>query len=382
MDLRLTEREAAFQAECRAWLRGNVPRGPALSGDTQAGFDAHRVWERALFDAGFAVVNWPEAYGGRGATPIEWLLFEEAYYAAGAPPRITQNGIFLLGPSLFEFGTPDQQTRYLRRMAAAEDLWCQGWSEPGSGSDLSSVRSRATRVETPERTGWLLSGQKTWCTRGAYCNKLFGLFRTNPDVPKHKGLTYFLVALDAPGVTVRPVERLDGDPGFAEVFFDEVFVPDTDVLGGVDRGWNVAMATTSSERGLNLRSPGRFLATVDRLIALWKAAGRPERHREALARAYIDAESYRLFTLQMATRLADGESIGAEASLSKVFWSELDVRLHETAMGLLAAGAEFPDDPWVRGFMFSLAGPIYAGTNEIQRNIVAERLLGLPRRAG
>jgi alkylation response protein AidB-like acyl-CoA dehydrogenase len=382
MDLRWSEEEEAFRAEARGWLRAHVPHG-LPSGDTRAGFARHLDWERALHEARWAVVSWPERYGGRDASLWEWLIFEEEYYRAGAPQRVTQNGIFLLAPTLFEFGTQEQQDALLPRMASATDLWCQGWSEPGAGSDLASVRSRAVRDEA--RGGWLLSGQKTWTTRGAFCTHLFGLFRTDPSAERHRGLTYFLVPLNAPGVTVRGFPRLDGDEGFAEVFFDEAFVPDdgvadgAGVLGGIGEGWRVAMATTGSERGLTLRSPGRFLAAAERLVQLYRSRtdpGDPARGR--VVQAWVDAYAYQMFTLQQVTAIADGKQPGAESSLNKLFWSELDVRLHETAMELLGPDGEVAG-PWPKGFLFSLAGPIYAGTNEVQRNVVAERLLGLPR---
>jgi alkylation response protein AidB-like acyl-CoA dehydrogenase len=289
---------------------------------------------------------------------------------------VTQNGIFLLAPTLFAFGTQEQQDTLLPRMAAAQDLWCQGWSEPGSGSDLASLTSRAERDEA--RGGWRLHGQKTWTTRGAFCTHLFGLFRSDPESTRHHGLTYFLVPLDTPGVTVRGFARLDGDEGFAEVWFDDVFVPDDAVLGGVGEGWRVAMATTGSERGLTLRSPGRFSATVDRLVGLARERGTTGAQREQIAQAWMDAEAYRLFTLQQVTATTSGTERVGESSLNKLFWSELDIRLHETALDLLGPDAEL-DSPWSKGFLFSLSGPIYAGTNEVQRNIVAERLLGLPR---
>nr|WP_203690427.1 acyl-CoA dehydrogenase family protein [Streptomyces sp. SID12488] len=357
-------------------MAANVPRGPLPSGDTRAGFAAHLEWERALFEARWSVVSWPEAYGGRDASLWEWLVFEDEYHRAGAPARVTQNGIFLLAPTVFAFGTQEQQRRILPRMAAAQDLWAQGWSEPGAGSDLAAIRSRAVRDEGTG--GWRLTGQKTWTTRGAFCTHLFGLFRTDPEAERHRGLTYFLVPLDAPGVTVRGFERLDGDEGFAEVFLDDVSVPDADVLGGVGEGWRVAMATTGSERGLTLRSPGRFLRTADRLLDLAREEG-PGAHRDRVVQSWIEAQAYELFTLEQVTSIVEGRQVGAESSLNKLFWSQLDIALHEMAAELLGPEAEV-DGPWSRGFLFSLAGPIYAGTNEIQRNIVAERLLGLPRR--
>jgi alkylation response protein AidB-like acyl-CoA dehydrogenase len=380
MDLSFSSAEDAFRTDCRDWLAAHVPDPALPSGDTREGFAAHLEWERTLFDARYAVVSWPAEFGGRDATLWEWLIFEEEYYRAGAPQRVTQNGIFLLAPTIFEFGTDEQRARILPKMASGEQTWCQGWSEPNAGSDLAGIQSRAVAGDG----GWRLSGQKTWTTRGAFCTHLFGLFRSDPDAERHHGLTYFLVDLASPGVTVRPVERLDGDEGFAEVFFDEVFVPDADVLGEPNRGWEVAMATTGSERGLTLRSPGRFLATAQRLIDLYHERGTDDPVlRDRLVAAYIDAEAYRWQTNGVVTRIADGTRTGAESSMVKVFWSELDVRLHELALDLLAGEAEMldgPDAAWMKGYQFALAGPIYAGTNEIQRNVIAERVLGLPRK--
>jgi alkylation response protein AidB-like acyl-CoA dehydrogenase len=388
VDLTFTDQEDAFRSEARAWLEENVPRPPLPSGDTREGFALHKEWERALFDARWAVVSWPQAYGGRDASLMEWLIFEEEYYRAGAPQRVTQNGIFLLAPTLFGLGTEEQRDRILPKMASAEETWCQGWSEPNAGSDLAGIKSRAVPDEA--NGGWRLSGQKTWTTRGAFCDRLFGLFRSDPDAERHHGLTYFLVDLRAEGVTVRPVERLDGDEGFAEVFLEDVFVPDRDVLGAVHEGWRVAMATAGSERGLTLRSPGRFMAAAARLADLYRrraddgALDSDPTVRDAVVRAWIDADAYRWQTFWTVTRLMGGGQTGPEASLVKIFWSELDVRLHETALRLLGPRAELVDgdDPaaWMKGWQFALSGPIYAGTNEIQRNVVAERVLGLPRR--
>lgn len=384
MDLTWSAAEDAFRAEARTWLERNLVEwraehgGAPASGDTREGFAQHLDWERRLFADGWAAVSWPATYGGRDASLWEWLLFEEEYYRAGGPPRVTQNGIFLLAPTVFQLGTREQQDHILPRMAAAEDLWCQGWSEPNAGSDLAAVRSKARRVDG----GWVLDGQKTWTTRGAFCTHLFGIFRTDPSSVRHKGLSYLLVPLDTPGVTVRGFGRLDGDEGFAEVFFEEAFLADDAITGGVvlgeiDAGWSVAMATTGSERGLTLRSPGRFLATADRLLALFREKGSPAHLRDRVVQAWTRAEAYQLFTLQTVTSLSEGGSIGAESSINKIWWSELDVELHEIALDLL--GDLDLDGPWERGYQFALSGPIYAGTNEIQRNIAAERVLGLPR---
>lgn len=380
MELTDTPAEQAFRAEARAWLEANVPQG-LPSGDTREGFAAHLEWEKKLYENRWAVVSWPEAYGGRDASIWEWIIFEEEYYRARAPQRVTQNGIFLLAPTIFDFGSQEQQDVLLPRMAAAEDLWGQGWSEPGSGSDLASLRSRATRDD--ERGGWVLNGQKTWTTRGAFCTHVFGLFRTNPDETRHRGLSYFVVPLDIPGITVRGFERLDGDEGFAEVFFEDAFISDDlapyGLLGEVDKGWSVAMATTGSERGLTLRSPGRFRAAAENLLQL--ATDNPaltDVIRDRVVGSWMDAEAYHMFTMNQVTDLVEGREPGARSSLNKVFWSDLDIRLHEAALELLGPDA-YADHSWSRGFQFSLSGPIYAGTNEIQRNIIAERVLGLPK---
>lgn len=380
MNLTTDPGRAAFRSEVRAWLSDNKPPLPLPPGDSSAGAPVHLAWEKTLFDAGLAVVSWPRRFGGRDLDLWHWLIFEEEYYRAGLPQRVAQNGIFLLAPSILEFGTQDQQDRILRRMAAVEDIWCQGWSEPESGSDLASLRSRAVRDE--KASGWRLSGQKCWTTRAAFSTHMFGIFRTGDTGGRHRGLTYFLIDLDQAGVSVRPVAKFDGEAGFADVYFDGAFVADSDVLGGVDNGWNVAMATTGSERSLSLRSPGRFLATADRLIEQLCSATDlrdDSRYRSAVADAWMGAQAYKLATDWTVTRLLDGHPIGAEASLSKVFWSELDIALHQAALTLQGADADL-DDEWMKGFQFALSGPIYAGTNQIQRNIIAERLLGLPRR--
>jgi alkylation response protein AidB-like acyl-CoA dehydrogenase len=366
VDLDYSRAEQDFRAEVREWLAAHLPdRLPSM--DTPEGFRAHRAWEALLASARLSVVSWPEEYGGRGASLIEWLIFEEEYWAAGAPARVSQNGIFLLAPTLLAFGTDEQRRAWLPRMARADDVWAQAWSEPEAGSDLAALTSRAVRASG----GWRLYGHKTWSSRAAHASHGFGLFRTSGA--RHKGLTYFMFPLEE--VTVRPVAQLDGLPGFAELFFDGVYVPDSMVIGEAGQGWRIAMATTSSERGLTLRSPGRFLATADRLVALARDAD-PVLADQAV-RCWTDAEAYRLHTFQTARRIMAGEEIGPATSMGKVFWSELDLRMHALAMELL--GDRAGGTPWLDGFLFSLAGPIYAGTNEIQRTIVAERVLGLPR---
>jgi alkylation response protein AidB-like acyl-CoA dehydrogenase len=380
MDLTFTPAQDAFRAEARAWLEANVPAEPLASFDTADGFAAHREWERRLYDAGWSAVSWPQEYGGRGADYIHWLIFEEEYYRAGAPGRVNQNGIFLLGPTIMEVGTAEQKARLLPQIASSELVWAQAWSEPNAGSDLAAIRSTATR----DGDHWILNGQKIWASRAVWADWFFGVFRSEPGSQRHRGLTFILGPLSTPGITVRPIAQLDGDTGFAEIFFDDVRVPVAHTLGGEGNGWKVAMATAGFERGVSLRSPARFSEAVNRLIALWHSIGDP--NDTALADAITDvwmrAEGYRLHTYQTVTGLIEGRTIGSESSLNKIFWSELDVRIHELALqmlGPLAEQMEGPHERWIDGFLFSLAGPIYAGTNEIQRNIIADRVLALPK---
>lgn len=374
MDLEFGAADEEFRAEVRAWLRAHVPAEPLPSLETEEGFAAHREWERTLGEARLGVVSWPEEYGGRGVSVLQWLIFEEEYYAAGAPGRVSQNGINLLAPTLMKHGTPEQLARILPPMAAGEVIWAQAWSEPGAGSDLAALRSTATRTDG----GWLLNGQKTWSSRAAFADKGFGLFRSDPESSRHRGLTYLMFPLDAEGVTIRPIGRLDGKPAFAELFLDQVFVPDEDVIGAPGDGWRVAMATAGNERGLTLRSPGRFIAAAARLVELWRERADPSDTalRDRVADIWIRSRAYRLKGFETISR---SEDVGAESSLNKIYWSELDVALHETALDLLGPDGELWSE-WLENYVFSLAGPIYAGTNEIQRNIAAERVLGLPRR--
>ncbi len=385
MDLDYTDDQKAFRAEARRWLEANVPSEPLLSFDTAEGAKQHREWEARLNAGGWAMVPWPVEYGGRGADLLEWLIFEEEYYRAGAPKRINQNGIFLLGPTIMEYGTPEQKARFLPKMASSEEVWAQGWSEPNAGSDMANIQTTALR----EGDHYVVNGQKTWASRGAYADWLFGMFRTDPDSERHKGLTFILAPLDLPGITVRPIEQLDGLPGFAEVFFDDVRVPVEHRLGEEGQGWTVAMATAGFERGLMLRSPARFQHTAMRLVELARANEESALPaiRDEVTRCWIAAEAYALETHRTVSRILAGGKIGAEASLNKIFWSELDLRMHELALEILGDRGELlPEAPsavgvgsWLDGYLFALSGPIYAGTNEIQRNIISERILGMPR---
>lgn len=387
MNLFYSEQQNNFREEVRTWLQANVPTRVLASLDTPEGFEEHRQWEQHLASGAWSMVTWPKAYGGRGCNLIEWLIFEEEYYRAGAPLRVNQNGIFLLGPTLMEYGSDEQKARFLSRMASGEEMWAQAWSEPDAGSDMAAIRTRAVR----DGEEYVINGQKTWSTRAVFADWAFCLLRSEEGSTRHHGLSFILVPLSAEGVTVRPIRQLNGLPGFAEIFFDKVRVPVFNRIGEEGQGWRIAMATAGFERGLMLRSPARFQETARRLVELY-------RHRrdqlvdpsiqDSVLRCYLDAEAYTLSTYRIASRLEAGNSIGPEASCNKIFWSELDLRMHYTAISLIGARSELlPENDelltelgnWLEGFVHSHAGPIYAGTNEIQRNIIAERVLGMTR---
>lgn len=385
MDLSYTPEQIAFRAEVRAWLEDNVPAEPLEHYDaTREGFEAHRQWERTLSAGRWGMVTWPEAQGGRGLDLIQWLIFEEEYYRSGAPGRVNQNGIFLLGPTLMEFGTEAQKTRFLGPMAAGDEIWAQAWSEPQAGSDLAGVR--ATCVA--EGDDYVLNGHKIWSSRAVFADWAFGLFRM-PGTERHKGLSLIFFPLDAPGVTVNPIAKINGHVGFAEIFLENVRVPAFNRLGEEGQGWTICMATAGFERGLMLRSPARFQEAAKRLVALYLDQGDPADTglKARVARAWMDADAYALSIYATASRLIAGGEIGPEASTNKIFWSEMDIALHQTALDILGPRAELLPEAldagqvgdWLDDYIFALAGPIYAGSNEIQRNIIAERMLGLPR---
>lgn len=386
MELDYSPEQQNFRAEARAWLEAHVPAAPLEHFDaSREGFEAHRAWERTLHAGGWGMVTWPREYGGRGLDLIQWLIFEEEYYRSRAPGRVNQNGIFLFGPTLIEFGTAEQKARFLPAMASGDEIWAQAWSEPQAGSDLAGVRSTAVS----DGEGYVLNGHKIWSSRAVFADWAFGLFRT-PGSERHKGLSLIVFPLDAPGVTVNPIRKMNGHVGFAEIFLEDVRVPGVNRIGEEGQGWQVCMATAGFERGLMLRSPARYQEAAARLIDLYRrrtSTVGPQVEAD-VARAWMDADAYALSIYSTACRLMKGGSIGPEASTNKIFWSELDIHLHRTALSILGPYAEIlPAAPaggdalgdWLDDYIFALSGPIYAGSNEIQRNIIAERMLGLPR---
>lgn len=384
MDLTYTPRQQTFRAEVREWLTKHVPASALEHFDaTREGFEAHRDWERTLKSGDWGMVTWPVEYGGRGLDLIEWLIFEEEYYRAGAPGRVNQNGIFLLGPTLIEFGTHEQKQRFLPKMSSGEEIWAQAWSEPQAGSDLAGVRATATR----DGDDYILNGHKIWSSRAVFADWAFGLFR-EPGTERHKGLSLIFFPLDAPGVTVNAIKKINGHVGFAEIFLEDVRVPAFNRLGDEGQGWHICMATAGFERGLMLRSPARYQVAAAKLAQLWEAnkeTADPILEADVL-RAHMNADAYALNIYQTASRLIAGAKIGPEASTNKIFWSEMDIHLTQTALSILGPKAELTHEAtaadgvdWIDDHIFALAGPIYAGSNEIQRNIIAERMLGLPR---
>jgi alkylation response protein AidB-like acyl-CoA dehydrogenase len=385
MKLLFTKEQEEFRKEAKSWFKKNTPRDKLPSFDTPEGFEAHRDWEKKLSEGCWTAVTWPKEFGGRGADLIDWLIFEEEYYLAGSPGRVNQNGIFLLGPTLIEYGTREQKERFLPEMINGNQIWAQAWSEPNSGSDLASLSCKADRVGDK----FILNGQKIWSSRAAFADWAFGLFRSEQGSSRHQGLSFILFPLDGEGISVKPIAQLDGEPGFAEIFFDNAEISTKNIIGEEGQGWNITMATAGFERGLMLRSPARFKATASSLVNLYlkNNDNTSSGIRGRVVDCVLDAEAYSLNTYWTASKLINGGKIGSESSSNKIFWSELDCEMHELASSLLGAEAALgvsdseskESVDWIKGFLFSLAGPIYAGTNEIQRNIIAERVLGLPK---
>ena len=381
MDLTLTPKQEAFRDDVREWLRAHVPTPSPPAPGSAEGFTAHVQWERELHAAGYAAIHWPVEYGGRGADVVLQSIFEEEYLLAGGPERVSVVGHNLMGPTLMVHGTPEQKQRWLPGILSAEHIWSQGFSEPEAGSDLAAIRTRAVR----EGDGWVVNGQKIWTSYGPFADWIFALVRTDPDAGKHKGITFVAINLRAEGVEVRPIVQLDGHAGFAEVFFTDVRVADDEVIGEVNGGWGVAMTTLGFERDAPAAAPAKYRRDLDDLIAVARRRGLVDDPtvRDRIASLYARVEGYRGHALQTVSRLARGESLGSEASVTKLLWSELERDLYETTRELLGPEAEAAvDAEWQNRYWYARAATIYAGTSEIQRNIIAERVLSLPRVKG
>ena len=390
MDLRATPEQQRFRAELRGWLQAQLPweygKGlPPRFDDLAEEVAFLRSWQGKLAAGRWVGVAWPEAYGGRGAGPVEHFTVQEELARARAPEMVGRIGINLAGPTLLAHATDDQKARWLPRILSAEELWCQLFSEPGAGSDLASVATRATPVEG----GWRLNGQKVWTSYAQFADWGICLARTEPDAPKHKGISYLVVDMHDPGVDVRPLMQLTGDAEFNEVFFNDVFVPDDCLIGPRGEGWRVANSTLSHERGTNPRQLVIHIQLLEELLRLAEERGGFDdvRLRQRLAEAYVEVRLFQLHNWRSVSRLARGLEPGPEGSSLKLYWSEMSKRLHDAGMAVLGPAAPLwkgaDDNPgegrWQRSWLYYQGASIWAGTNEIQRNIVGERVLGLPR---
>ncbi len=381
MDLTPTPEQAAMRDEVRAWLAANVPADPLPHGGTPEGLAAHKEWELRLFEAGFAAVDWPVAYGGRGLDPMSTAIFYDEYAKAGAPGRLNGIGLGLVGPTLLDFGTPDQLDRWLEGTLRSDLLWCQGFSEPGAGSDLASLRTRAV----VHGDTLVINGQKIWTSHSRYADWMIAMVRTGEGTTGHRGITFVGVDMKSPGVEVRPIQQLNGHADFSEVFFTDVEVPLANVIGEVDDGWRVALACLTYERGGGMATAAHVQQLLDEVIAKMS----PEQRRDPLIRAevgrlYEKTEAYRHIQLRTLTRHVHEQDPGLAGMAVKLWWSELQVEIFELglrvdAAGGGAAGATEAQGDFEARYWLARAAQIFAGTSEIQRNIIAERGLGLPK---
>ncbi|PYM04904.1 MAG: acyl-CoA dehydrogenase [Candidatus Rokuibacteriota bacterium] len=395
MDFTLSPSEEAFRAELRAWLALHAPGDWAKLrrrfGSREEQIEFLKDWQRRLYAAGYVGLDWPKAYGGRGASVMEQAIFYEEMARARAPELPNAIGLDMAGPALMRHGTEAQKQTHLPRILSAEHIFCQGFSEPNAGSDLAALQTRAVR----DNGNFVVNGQKVWTSYAHYANWCILLARTDPEAPKHRGLTFLLVGMDSPGVTVRPLRQASGDAEFNELFFDGVCVPPENVVGRVNGGWEVAITTLMFERGPRTLSRQLILREgIDAAIELARTverdgitAARDPVMRQRLAQLCIDAQALRCSTLRVLTRLLRGEPPGPEGSASKLFFSETWQRLLECVLEIegpyatLWEGSEYAIDDgyWQVRFLRSRGDTIAAGTSEIQRNILAERVLGLPK---
>jgi alkylation response protein AidB-like acyl-CoA dehydrogenase len=394
VDLTPTAAQEQLRTECRSWLREHLPweYGTGLpprfaSLDDEVAFG--RDWQAKLADGRWVGVTWPEPYGGRGAGALAHYVVQEELARARAPELVGRIGVNLVGPTLLAHGTDEQRARWLPAILRADILFCQLFSEPEAGSDLAGLKTRAVRGERDGETGWLIDGQKVWTSYAQFADWGLCLARTNPDVRKQAGITAFAVDMRAPGVEVRPLRQLTGESDFNEVFLSEVFVPDDCVIGAVDDGWRVSSSTLTHERGTNPRQLVIHSQHLEELLRLAAERGGFDDHRtsQRLAEAFVEVKLFQLHNWRSLSRLEAGQPVGPEGSALKLYWSEMSQRLHRLALdvlgpaAVLAAGADGNpgDGEWQRSWLYYQAASIFAGTNEIQRTIVGERVLGLPR---
>jgi alkylation response protein AidB-like acyl-CoA dehydrogenase len=388
MDLRDRPEDDAFRAEVRAWLEEHVVGEFALlggrggSGDETYGFEVRLAWEKVLAAGGWTGIGWPVEYGGGGASIARQVIFNEEYVRARAPGRVSVLGEGLLGPTIIQYGTDAQRARFLPPILAGTELWCQGYSEPDAGSDLANVQTKAVL----DGDQWVVTGQKVWTSLAHQADWCFVVCRTEPGSTRHRGLSYLLVPMEQPGVEVRPITQLTRTSEFNEVFFDGARTAAENVVGEVGDGWRVALATLAFERGVGLLGHQlSFRREFDRVLEVARARGatRDPLVRQRLAQSYCELEILRYNTLRSLSSI-DGPVAPPEASISKLYWASWHQRFAELATdlrgpaGLVVEAAPYELDEFQRTFLFSRSETIYGGSNEIQRNIVGERVLGLP----
>ena len=387
MDLSPTPAQDAFRTDVRAWLAAALPDPPPAFPSLEDEVAWGREWQAALASARYVGVTWPTAYGGRGAGPIEHFIVQEELARARAPELVGRIGVNLAGPTLLAHGTDAQKGRWLPGILGAEIIFCQLFSEPGAGSDLASVTTRAEPVG--DGSGWVLNGQKVWTSYAQFADFGVCLARTDPAAPKHKGISYLVVDMHDPGVEVRPLVQITGEAEFNEVFFSDVFVPADHLVGTEHEGWRVANATLTHERGTNPRQLVIHIQLLEELLRLASDSGAFDdpRLRRRLAEAYVEVKLFQLANLRSLSALSAGRDPGPVGTSLKLYWSEMSKRVHDTVMAVLGPAAPLwkgaADNPgagrWQRSWLYYQASSIWAGTNEIQRNILGERVLGLPR---
>jgi alkylation response protein AidB-like acyl-CoA dehydrogenase len=390
MDLTWSPEEEAFREEVRDWLEANLPKENKALGedefdDDPASFEFRRDWQRKLGEAGYLAMHWPKEYGGGGRTLVEQVIFNEEYAKANAPQPVNSLGLNLVGPTLMTHGTEEQRKRFLKNILTADEIWCQGYSEPNAGSDLAGLQTKAELVGDE----FVINGQKIWTTLAPFGDWIFVLCRTDPEAPKHQGISYILCDMHQPGVEMRPIRQMTGTSGFGEVFFTNARTPKDMLVGNLNDGWRVAMTTLMFERGGNiLGSAVRFRRMMSQLRELAEATKRNGGSaiddpvlRQELGRRLVEVEILRRNSERAMSPLLNGESPGPESSMGKLFWSEWYVKATELAMEILGHDGLInkQSNAWLLEYLAARASTIYTGTSEIQRNILAERVLGLPR---
>jgi len=397
LDLTLNPEQEAFRTRVRGWLKTNIPSEwqsrMAASADVPRpeAYDLLRRWQRTLYEAGFVGLTWPKEYGGQGLTFLEEMILHQEMALAKAPPILNILGVGMAGPTIFAYGTEDQKRRYPAKILSCEEIWCQGYSEPNAGSDLASLQTRAVK----DGEHWVINGQKVWTSLAHVSDWMMLLARTDLEAPRHKGITYFLLDMHAPGVTVRPLRQITGDPEFNEVFFDNVRVHESQILGGLNNGWAVGLTTLMYERlALGFGLQVRLRIALDGLVELARRMEKDGRvitrdpvMRQKIAQLWIETECLKYTGARAITRLLRGEIPGPEASTGKMIWVDTHQRLQELAMEIqgpysqLTRGSDWAVEGglWHYTFLRSRANSIEGGTTEVQKNIIGERILGLPK---